>query len=428
LTINNSNSNSNIGTTTRRNMSSTSSASTSMTRDEIALAITGLPPGPYPIGVTTVQIDGDRGRGLQTEIWYPSTDASLSSPPTKYSDYLGLDTANDPAAALAEANAPNAIGGYRDGISIAELDDPTKTTWLTNAVRDAPVRPSENGKWPVVVFSHGSGAYRASYGFWTEFLASHGFAVAACDHPGSARYTIVDGEVITSKGWTRSRTQNEADRPRDVLQILDGIGAPSSRIQKCKVPNLLDSIDATNAAVTGMSFGGFTTAATLEFQDPRVKAAVMMCASMGMSGTQDYHTPARKDKSTPVMLMIGTEDTVLGLEHNDASRQYIEHHSGGDAYLLEIKRGGHVTFTSCEMYDPDYGNGIGESKSLTNPGTMYTPLGIRESHKIINQYGLRFLNKYLKTNTAEEDAFYKDYLSKNHFDEKEIVFRSKTKN
>lgn len=404
-----------------------------MTPSEKALAVTGLPPGPHPVGVTTVQIDGggDReGRGLQTEIWYPADEDSAVGKPTttKYSEYLGLDTALDPAAALDAANAPNAIGGYRDGITIAELDDPERTTWITNAVRNAPVLEPKNEKkkkWPLVVFSHGSGAYRASYGFWTEFLASHGFVVAACDHPGSARYTIVDGKVVTSKGWTKSRAENESDRPLDVLQILDGIASPGgSFVKNLRVPGLLEATDPTNVAVTGMSFGGFTTAATLEFEDPRVKAAVMMCASMSMSGTRDYHTPGRKNKKTPVMLMIGTEDTVLGEEHNDASRKYAENHADGDAYLLEIVRGGHVTFTSCEMYDPNYGNGIGQSKSLTKPGTTYEPLPITESHKIINGYGLRFLNRYLKTNTAEDDAFYKDYLSKNHFDEKEIIFRS----
>ena len=40
--------------------------------------------------------------------------------------------------------------------------------------------------WPLVVFSHGSGAFRASYIYWTEFLASHGFVVVAGDHPGQS--------------------------------------------------------------------------------------------------------------------------------------------------------------------------------------------------------------------------------------------------
>ena len=399
-------------------MSSSSTKVSEMTREEKAHAVTGLPLGPYPVGVTTVQIDGDpkRGRGLQTEFWYPATEASLDMPLTKYSQYLGLETCEDPAAALAKANAGNAIGGYREGISIEELDDPDRTTWMTNAVREAPVleSPSSNKKWPLVVFSHGSGAYRASYSFWTEFLASHGFVVAACDHPGSARYTIVDGEVL---GASNNRKQNEKNRPLDIIQIIDGVQEGSPK------PALFGKIDTDNVGMTGMSFGGWTTTVVMELQDPRIKAVVMMCASMAMSGSKDYHTPSRKNKSTPVLVMMGTEDTVLA-DCNDANRQYVDNHSDGDAYLLEIVRGGHVSFTSCEMYDREYGNGInaqGRSKSLTQPGSTYQPLDIVQQHEIINNYGLKFLNKYLKGKDDE------GYLSENHYDPNEVIFRSNLK-
>jgi len=56
------------------------------------------------------------------------------------------------------------------------------------------------------------------------------------------------------------------------------------------------------------------------------------------------------------------------------------------------------------MYDPKYGNGInaeGVSTSLTSPGTTYNPLPIQLQHEIINNYGLRFLNKYLKNNSDD---------------------------
>jgi len=390
--------------------------------------ITGLPLGPYPVGVATVQIDGDaeRGRGLQTELWYPATDASLEMSTTKFSDYLGLDTCEDPVAALKAANAPSAIGGYRDGISVEELDDPARTTWLTNAVRNAPARKptTDDGdakKWPLVIFSHGSGAYRASYSFWVECLASHGYVVAACDHPGSARFTIVDGQVVTPGGARSKRQQMEADRPLDLIQIIDGLESSSSNADD----KFHGIIDTNNVAITGMSFGGFATAATLEVQDPRIQAGVMMCSSMAMSGTQDYHTPARKNKSIPVMVMIGTEDTVLD-SCNDANRKYVDTHGAeSDAYLLEIVRGGHVSFTSCEMYDPEYGNGIGtdstKCKMLTKPGNFYTPLDIVKQHEIINNYGLQFLNKYMKK--KDDDS----YLEKNHYDEAEVVFRANLK-
>mmetsp|Transcript_5405 Transcript_5405/g.15691 ORF Transcript_5405/g.15691 Transcript_5405/m.15691 type:complete len:483 (+) Transcript_5405:235-1683(+) len=418
--------------------SMTTSAATPLTRAQIAERLTGLPIGPYPVGVTTIQIAGDpkRGRGLQTEIWYPADESAKDAPPTKYSEYLGLDTANDPEAALAAANAPSAIGGYRDGITVAELDDEARSTWLTTAVRNAKVAErssSASAKFPLVLFSHGSGAYRASYGFWTEFLASHGYVVAACDHPGSARYTIVDGEVITPGGPRSKRKQMEIDRPADLIQILDGLeelgnsNRDSNRDSNSDVKNpLFRSIDTKNVAITGMSFGGFTTAMTLELKDPRVRAGVMMCSSMALSGTQDYHLPSRTNKETPVMVIIGTEDTVLGRSVNDANRQYVDNHSDGDAYLLELVRGGHVSFTSCELYDPEYGNGInakGESKRLTEGGAggTYKPWDICKQHGVVNHYGLRFLDRYLKEDeTADVD------LETNPFDPAEVLYRSNT--
>lgn len=103
----------------------------------------------------------------------------------------------------------------------------------------------------------------------------------------------------------------------------------------------------------------------------------------------------RSNLETPVMMMIGTEDTVLGAEGNDACREYALKPKGS-SYLLEIKLGGHCSFTSCDLYNPAYGNGIGESKSLTKPGEMYEALDITKQHEIINTYGLAFLDKYLR--------------------------------
>jgi len=298
-------------------------------------------------------------------------------------------------------------------ITIEELDDVRRSTWLTIAVRNANIRkPGDKellDKWPLVVFSHGSGAFRASYSFWTEMLASYGYVVAACDHPGSARYTIVDGKVITptTEGARSKRTQIEKDRTIDLVQIMDGLS--EKYIGKDKLEYF---VDTNNVAITGMSFGGYTTAAILEFCDSRIKAAVFMCAAIAKLGTQDLHDK-RKNNITPIMVMIGSEDTVLGTEANNANRIYWKNHKT-DAFLLEIKRGGHVSFTSCEMYDPEYGNGI--ACQNTNPsldGSTYKPLEIQKQHEIINHYGLAFLNKYLK---ATSDTF----LETNHYSNEAI--------
>ena len=394
-------------------------------------AVTGMPPGPFEVGVTTMQFDDtsrtdpNNGgpRSLQTEIWYPAASDAASLPRNSYSDFLG---GGQIPGSIAAAETDDAIGGYRDGLTIAELDK----TWPNQAVRDAPPCGACKRPWPLVIFSHGSGAFRASYIYWTEFLASHGFVVMACDHPGSARYTQVNGEVVKPGGARSKREQMEADRPADMLFLIDcmerlasGGGADARFAGK---------VDCNRVALTGMSFGGFSTAAAMEALDPRVKAAVMKCPSISMSSGGGTLAASRKNVQTPVMVMLGREDTVIGEGGNQAGREYCRNHQG-PAYLAEIVRGGHVSFTSCELYNPEYGNGIGtESKSLTSPGTMYTPLDIVKQHTIINSYGLAFLNAHLRADYAGEAGtaasageYNADYLAGNRFAEDELMYVAK---
>ena len=315
----------------------------------------------------------------------------------KYSNYLGAATPE----VVAAANGPKAIGGYAEGVTVATLD----ASWPNAACRDATPRATD-APWPAVVFSHGSGAYRASsfrradyfsnesrrpprprrgrfsdesrrpprprrgrfsdgsrrrhgrdvesrrprgwdveiplmnrrhgwdvevpliksrrrrrcdvdnpwrrfrndaaaatwmfrgdgprrlrredfgrdrrarlrYIYWTEYLASHGYVVAACDHPGSARFTLHDGVPVTPGGARSERARMERDRVADVGTVLDGLEKLSTTDSR-----FAGRVDASNAAVTGMSFGGYTTCAYLEKGDARVKAAVSKCPSIAMS-------------------------------------------------------------------------------------------------------------------------------------------------
>jgi predicted dienelactone hydrolase len=411
--------------------SSSSSSAVATTQDWLVYqTIYGLPPGPYSVGVTTTQFtdvhrvdpgDKTRKRGLQTEIWYPCHHHELSGR-NKFSDFVGLKGILDrkeKKRAMSLANM--AFGGYRDGLNLEELDN---SVWINRAIRDAkPVSADDSSstlpQFPLIVFSHGSGAYRASYIYWCEYLASHGYVVAACDHPGSARFTVVDGRaIVPDNGSQRSkRSSMEYERPLDINTVIDGmqhLSQTDSRFQ--------GTVDCQNVGVTGMSFGGYTIAAYLELHDPRVKAAIIQCPSIATSGTQRLATD-RVNTNTPVMVMLGQEDTVIGERGNQAGRDYVDHHRNGDSYLLEIVRGGHVSFTSCDIYDENYGNGIGATKecpSLSQPGMTYKPLDITDQHKMINSYGLAFLNAYLKDQEVD-----KRYLQENHFEESgELIYRT----
>eukprot|EP00928_Gymnodinium_smaydae_P045109 TRINITY_DN30114_c0_g1_i1.p1 TRINITY_DN30114_c0_g1~~TRINITY_DN30114_c0_g1_i1.p1 ORF type:complete len:488 (-),score=73.03 TRINITY_DN30114_c0_g1_i1:240-1703(-) len=368
--------------------------------------VTGAQPGPYPVGVTTMQLD-DRGRldvdggprRLQTEIWYPAGDESRSLPVNRYSEFLARGAK---AEYIERAEDKDAIGGYKAGLTIADLDK----TWLNLAKRDARPREPDGAdeRWPVIIFSHGNGAFRGSYVYFTEFLASQGYVVVACDHPGSSRYTILDGEVVKAGGLRGDDAQR--DRPLDVVFLLDAL----ERMNLGADSRFAGRLDTSRSAVTGMSFGGWTTAKVLDMGDPRVKAAIIQCPSL-MRGELS------RGINVPTMIMLGTEDTVVAERGNSMARNYFDSTLSGPKYSVEIKKGGHVTFTSCELYNANYGNGIGRSKSLTNPGEMYDPLPPTESHEIINMYALALLDWHLKGRVEA-----KAYLSKNHFGDR-IIYK-----
>eukprot|EP00908_Phaeocystis_cordata_P014543 Transcript_25652.p1 GENE.Transcript_25652~~Transcript_25652.p1 ORF type:complete len:437 (-),score=129.94 Transcript_25652:54-1364(-) len=422
-----------VGAAVGRASSSRSAVSGSARSRTIVSSVTGMPPGPFPVGVTTIQFDDHSRtdpssggpRRLQTEIWYPAAAEAANLQPGRYSEYLGRGAIPGSIKAAEESDA---IGGYRDGLTIEQLD----AEWPGAAVRDArPHTPEQwapgtlpGAKWPLVLFSHGSGAFRASYIYFTEFLASQGFCVVACDHAGSARYTQVDGEVVKPGGARSTRKQMETDRPADLLFLLDRMGTLAAGGDS----RFAGRLDTSRCALTGMSFGGWASAQALEARDPRVKAAILQCPSLAMSGAAAGHPPlasaARADRATPTLVMLGTEDTVIGEEGNAAGRAYYETHTG-PRQLLEIKRGGHVSFTSCELYNPEYGNGIGESKSLSRPGETYTPLPIAQQHEVINAYALAFLNAHLRPDVdgSELGGFGAAFLEQNHFDAEEVIWK-----
>jgi len=361
--------------------------------------VTGAAPGPFPVGVTTVQLDDhsrkdpDGGpRSLQTEIWYPAADEAREVPSNKYSEFLGRGASPE---FIARAEDSDAIGGYRAGLTIEELD----RTWQNLGKRDVRVRePVPGERWPVVIFSHGSGAFRASYVYFTEFLASHGFVVVACDHAGSSRYTILNGTVV--KGGGARGEASQTDRPLDVLFLLDAV----QRMAMGGDSRFAGRVDASCCAVTGMSFGGWTAARVLDMKDDRVKAAVLHCPSLARG-------ELTRVVDRPVMVMLGTEDTVIGAEGNSLCRDYFRR-ARGPRFLVEVRKGGHVTFTSCEQYNAAYGSGIGPSRSLTEPGATYEPLSPGAAHAIVNSYTLAFLDVHVR-GRHDRQAF----LESNHFEE-----------
>jgi hypothetical protein len=97
-----------------------------------ALSVTGMPPGPFSVGVTTMQFDdasrvdptSGGPRRLQTELWYPADKRETEGlPRNRYSEFLARGVI---PGSIAAADAPGAIGGYRDGQCHAFFGTPAR--------------------------------------------------------------------------------------------------------------------------------------------------------------------------------------------------------------------------------------------------------------------------------------------------------------
>jgi dienelactone hydrolase len=346
--------------------------------------------GPYPVGVTTLllhdaaRIDAElQGpRPLLTEIWYPAADDARGLPPSKFSEFILRGVVPGSIEATEQA-----FDSYKKGFKIAEFDKVYKNI----AVRDARVR---DGKFPLIVFSHGNGGTRFGYTYFVEHMASHGYIVMACDHTGNSRLTLADGKVIKSGG---DRNQASAsDRPKDMSFLIDAM----ANMNAGGDGRFAGRVDLDKVGAAGMSYGGWTTFRVVD-AEPRVKAAVML-APGGPAGNRTNFT-------TPILAMIGTEDRTVREAGNARTRQYFED-SKGPRHLVEIKDAGHFTFTSVDQYNAEYGDGIGHGERITKPGEQVTYLATEESHRIINAYATAFWGVHLKGEKG-----YTEFLSKDHY-------------
>lgn len=104
---------------------------------------------------------------------------------------------------------------------------------------------------PLIVISHGLGSDPHTYAYLAEHLASHGFAVAVPEHPGSSATLLL--ALLQGRAKEVSAPQEFIDRPLDIKFLLDELQrrAPSD-------PNLKGRVDLNQVGLIGQSLGGYT--------------------------------------------------------------------------------------------------------------------------------------------------------------------------
>ncbi|ERE89293.1 platelet-activating factor acetylhydrolase-like protein [Cricetulus griseus] len=166
----------------------------------------------------------------------------------------------------------------------------------TPASWNSPLRTGE--KYPLVIFSHGLGAFRTIYSAIGIGLASYGFIVATVEHrDGSASATYYFEDQVAAKVENRTwlylkmlkqeeeekvRKQQVQQRAKECSQALSAIldighGSPKENIlgSYFDVKQLEGAIDEDKIAVFGHSFGGATVIQALS-EDQRFKCGVSL--------------------------------------------------------------------------------------------------------------------------------------------------------
>ena len=186
--------------------------------------------GHFPVGVTTFVLSRDRL--LPVEVWYPAADAHEGQ---------DLDDAR------------------RDRFTALSFADFSERTIVQDAVRDATPR---DGRFPLVVYTHGSVSSRRDATFLMTHLASRGYVIVAADHTGNTTEDLkatAEGKELEPVDTTR------ANRIADICFVLDRVAEGAAGIG--------DVIDMDRVGIIGTSFGGWA-ALMMPQEDARFSAVV----------------------------------------------------------------------------------------------------------------------------------------------------------
>jgi hypothetical protein len=240
-----------------------------------------LKPGKYGAGFTLrsqydysrafrpeVRFDGKRNEGetarpAQILVWYP---ASVSSGAKRmhYRDYVHLSARELSFEKLTSEENRKSEGQYIDGLVSNQQYGRKALEWLmsatTAAVADA---PAIKGKFPLVIYGPGSGGAAFENSILCEYLASHGYVVAAI--PSIGTYTRMPNvDLLGFNSYAR-----------DMEFAMAAMHA---------FPNA----DAKNVAIAGFSMGG-SSSTLVQMRNMNIHGAVYFDTGLPYREFLDTH-------------------------------------------------------------------------------------------------------------------------------------------
>jgi alpha-beta hydrolase superfamily lysophospholipase len=250
--------------------------------------------GPWAVGARTVSI----GR-LTVEVWYPAAiGADAGQTPIRYDIRQALNPSQ-------RTLIPDADNPWQD----------------CDCYRDLAL-DTTHGPYPVVLFVHGTAAFRHQSVSQAQHWASRGFVVVAADHPG-----LMLGDFLAMA--CPDDPSGAQDLSGDLDAMLAALAAPSGELAF-----LAGKVAMDRVAVAGHSAGGSAAAGATGKPGVRVIAALAGGASAPDAAALET-----------VLFMGGTNDNVVQMSRVTSAWNG----SATPRHLVGIGGAGHLVFSDlCE--------------------------------------------------------------------------------
>lgn len=353
------------------------------------------PTGTYAVGTTSMEFtdsarkeiyseNSDENRKLVVRFYYPSLQ---SSDQKKYS-FLGKKMPYFQQYMANKYHLTNATTKLLFG------------NIPTHAYENAPLADNQN-IYPVVLFSHGGLGFPSDmYSAILENLASHGYIVAAIDHPYFNGLTVYnDGKVITEqKLSSQFNKMSQAEQKVFLSTIVDTFKTDMkfmvdelATLNENQESIFYHHMNLDRLAAMGHSAGG-TSAIEFCRNDNRCKAAI------DLDGWYD-HAIGQEPLNKPLLLIFAektievSEPSPEYLKRKELTReQYFEREKNIDAHRKKL-----CSVPTCSMIIiPEATHGdFDDLMFLKWPLRSWNSIEPYKTIELINDYAVKFLNTNL---------------------------------